>query len=51
VNLACKAVLDKVTDMSCAGKEADVTAVTYAPASTLCGTFEKDPIAVIRNVV
>lgn len=51
MNLACKAVLEKVTDMNCASEEPGVAAVTYAPVSTFCESIEKDPIAVIRNVV
>lgn len=51
MNLACKAVLDNITDMDCASEESDVAAVTYVPANTFCETIEKDPIAVIRNVI
>ena len=51
MNLACKAVLEKVTDMDCAGEESDMTIATYAPAGTFDANIINDPIAVICNVV
>jgi hypothetical protein len=38
--------------MDMASEESDVAGVTYdAPDNTFCETIEKDPIAVIHNVV
>jgi hypothetical protein len=52
VNLACKAVLEMITDMDYASEESDVAAVTYnIPTNTFCENIKKDPIAVICNVV
>ena len=51
MNLACKAVLEKITDMDCAGEESDMTIATYVPAGTFGANIINDPIAVIRNVI
>ena len=51
VNLACKAVLEKVTDMNCAGDESAVTMTAYAPANTFDPPINNDPIVMIRNLI
>ena len=50
MNLACKAVLETVTDMDYASEE-DVTTYNNEPTDPYGEAIEKDPIAVIRSVV
>jgi hypothetical protein len=46
------AVLDTITDMDMASEESAVNVVTYdVPTNTFCKAIEKDPNAVIHNVI